>query len=82
MHILSAIIILKETTTILLIELDNIKLTIHNLQNNYGNNFRYCNGDKDDFVNSGRFIYIQSIMTKQKEAKVSKIKTFSHDLCV
>ena len=57
MYILSAIIFLKETTTILLIELDNIKLTIHNLQNNYGNNFRYCNGDKDDFVNSGRFSY-------------------------
>ena len=57
MYILSAIIFLKETTTILLIELDNIKLTIHNLENNYGNNFRYCNGDKDDFVNSGRFIY-------------------------
>ena len=81
MYILSAIIILKETTTILLIELDNIKLTIHNLQNNYGNNFRYCNGDKDDFVNSGRFIYTVD-NDKTKRGKSFKVKTFSHDLCV
>ena len=77
MYILSAIIILKETTTILLIELDNIKLTIHNLQNNYGNNFRYCNGDKDDFVNSGRFIYIYTVDNdKTKRGKSFKDKNF------
>ena len=75
MYILSAIIILKETTTILLIELDNIKLTIHNLQNNYGNNFRYCNGDKDDFVNSGRFIYTVD-NDKTKRGKSLKDKNF------
>ena len=75
MYILSAIIILKETTTILLIELDNIKLTIHNLQNNYGNNFRYCNGDKDDFVNSGRFIYTVD-NDKTKRGKSFKDKNF------
>ena len=77
MYILSAIIILKETTTILLIELDNIKLTIHNLQNNYGNNFRYCNGDKDDFVNSCRFIYIYTVDNdKTKRGKRFKDKNF------
>ena len=75
MYILSAIIILKETTTILLIELDNIKLTIHNLQNNYGNNFRYCNGDKDDFVNSGRFIYTVD-NDKTKRGKSFQDKNF------